>query len=299
MFWECGKIDCSLIPLGFPVCGTLSLVVIFPPSTYWSLMWDRLLMFVILLVVLMSFCVWFIKKHLEQRRIEKYREDYIPELLHNLRKPLSGIKRKIEKFETVIGNHIPIAQKKDLIQMKLLIDDVQQKLGGLITVSVDKLGLKVDLQEFDLLNLVNEVIVQCHSFIDEQKQVSMNVDCRMDNTLIYADPQHLFMALVNLLDNSLKCSSSRINICLTIWDMKKWVFISVQDNGYGILLEEQRKIFKKNYRSKQKNQEHDVIGLGLGLHYVALVVKAHQGKVKVISDGVNGSEFIIAIKQKS
>lgn len=301
--WESDCMDCRemnyCVPLGFSVRNYLEMSMIFPYTMFWRVMWNEIFTSIILFGIMLCFLIWLVRKYEEQKRIEEQKEDYFPILLHDLRKPLSAMKRKVERIEIVQKEVLNADQQVGTVQLRQLIDNMQQKLTGILTMSVDWLGLRINMQKIDLRHLIDEVIAQFLDFPSVSKQVNIKIDYHTEDYLICADPQHLFMLLSNLLDNSLKYSSVQVNILLSVWKEGKWFNISVKDDGFGVLPHERRKIFKRSYRSEYKRQENCISGFGLGLYYAALVVKAHGWKIRVVSDGVNGSEFIISLQQKN
>jgi len=104
--------------------------------------------------------------------------------------------------------------------------------------------------------------------------------------------------LGNLLGNAIKYSGTIVRIRIGCRrEAKKWI-LTVQDDGYGIPPEEQKFIFQEYKRGQRYKGDKQRKGFGLGLCYVAAVVKAHHGHIQVNSDGKQGTEFIIEIPQR-
>ena len=127
-----------------------------------------------------------------------------------------------------------------------------------------------------------------------KKMYSMDI-----NTLIPGDETVLIdkffftTALFNILENAIKYSeeSVEINIAATCAETFK---IVIQDNGIGILPENQKLIFDKFFREGNK-EVHNVKGLGLGLYYTNQIIKAHKGTIEVSSTKDQGTAFTIEI----
>src|SRR5207249_3746318 len=103
--------------------------------------------------------------------------------------------------------------------------------------------------------------------------------------------------LMNLLDNAVKYSNGNKSVAVSVTDDAQCVRIAVCDRGIGIPASEQKKIFEKFYRVGS-GLVHDVKGSGLGLAIVNHVVKAHGGRVEVVSAPGQGSTFTIVLPKR-
>jgi signal transduction histidine kinase len=99
---------------------------------------------------------------------------------------------------------------------------------------------------------------------------------------------------VNLLDNAVKYSNGLKDVAVTVGTAGTDVHIAVRDRGIGIAAAEQKKIYEKFYRVGG-TLVHDVKGSGLGLSIVMHVVKAHGGRVELVSAPGDGSTFTIVL----
>ena len=122
------------------------------------------------------------------------------------------------------------------------------------------------------------------------KKVLFEIDCEEECT-VYADAFCLREVLSNLVDNAIKYSKEEVTITLSGERTKDGSIIKVRDNGIGIPLREQHKIFGKFERVVSGSQKTGASGFGLGLNYVLQVVDAHDGVVKVESVEGSYSEF--------
>jgi signal transduction histidine kinase len=105
---------------------------------------------------------------------------------------------------------------------------------------------------------------------------------------------HLTSVLYNLLENALKYSPALPVIEIIVKDTIHNVVLSVQDHGQGIPAEYHKKIFEKFFRVPT-GDVHNVRGYGLGLNYVASVIRSHGGTIQVDSESGKGSCFIITL----
>ena len=109
---------------------------------------------------------------------------------------------------------------------------------------------------------------------------------------IKGDPTHLSSVIYNLLDNALKYSKEHPKITIDLASHEHELILSIEDTGIGISPDFQDKVFDKFFRVPSGDL-HNVKGHGLGLSYVASVVKKHGGTIKVDSEPGQGSKFTI------
>ena len=100
--------------------------------------------------------------------------------------------------------------------------------------------------------------------------------------------------IYNLLDNALKYSKDHPEINIGLHDAGHQLAFSVHDNGPGIPSEYKDKIFEKFFRIPTGNQ-HNVKGYGLGLSYVAYVIRRHEGNIAVHTAPGAGSSFTVTL----
>jgi signal transduction histidine kinase len=108
---------------------------------------------------------------------------------------------------------------------------------------------------------------------------------------------HFTNIVHNLLDNALKYGGENSVIDIALQDLNTSLELSVRDSGIGIPKEYQKKIFEKFFRVPS-GDVHNVKGYGLGLNYVASVVKKMDGKIEVKSDPGQGSLFKITLPKQ-
>jgi signal transduction histidine kinase len=125
--------------------------------------------------------------------------------------------------------------------------------------------------------------------------VSLNVH-GSDHRLM-ADRHHMMSVVFNLLDNALKYSKSVPKIDITVTESPGTLELRFADNGIGVPAAFQDKVFDKFFRVPT-GDVHDVKGYGLGLSYVAHIVKLHQGTIRLQSTDGAGSVFIIQLPKQ-
>ena len=132
-------------------------------------------------------------------------------------------------------------------------------------------------------------------FLRKSLKIETNFDA--EECVAYIDPDLMENVVLNLIENAIKYSNENVEITISCAIQNKHLLIRVKDNGFGISKTDQKHIFQIFERGK-KIPSNQIKGFGIGLYYVDKVVKAHQGKVDVISEIAVGSEFIIDIPNR-
>jgi signal transduction histidine kinase len=109
---------------------------------------------------------------------------------------------------------------------------------------------------------------------------------------VSVDRTRIRQVFANLLDNAIKYTSSGGKVTISLREEPGQAVATFRDNGMGIPLDEQGKIWSRLYRGDKSRSQR---GLGLGLSLVKAVVEAHGGKVAVASKVGEGSEFTVTL----
>jgi signal transduction histidine kinase len=122
----------------------------------------------------------------------------------------------------------------------------------------------------------------------------LSEEVERDLPLVRADADAIGTALINLLENALKYTPDEKRIVVRASRDRGMVVLAVQDNGIGIPVREQRRIFRRFYRVDQR-LSGDTAGVGLGLSIVDQIVRAHGGTITVRSESGAGSTFTVRL----
>jgi signal transduction histidine kinase len=123
----------------------------------------------------------------------------------------------------------------------------------------------------------------------------LRIEVDPDLPPVMADAEALGTALINLLENALKYTPADKRIVIRAsQDSNGSVLFAVQDNGIGIPVREQRRIFRRFYRVDQR-LSRETSGVGLGLSIVELIARGHRGSVSVRSAPGSGSTFTLRV----
>jgi signal transduction histidine kinase len=247
----------------------------------------------LILLIGLSFTTSLIFRHLNvQLRLNKLYDNFIGNVTHELKSPLSSIQLYLE---TLKQRDVPAEKRKEFIDMMVKdADRLQSLINTILEISAhEKKKLAQDYRVYKANIIVKELINEsCEKFrvTKENFLVSANVSCE-----IFASRDALKIVFDNLVDNAVKYSTNLAKITVSLICNSKKVLINFSDLGIGISAKEQKKIFNKFYRIYNK-EIPNVKGTGLGLYRVKEIIKAHDGKILVYSEGEGrGTTFKIEL----
>ncbi|MFW6287810.1 MAG: ATP-binding protein [bacterium] len=223
----------------------------------------------------------------ELRRLEQLRKDFVSNVSHELRTPLTSI---IGYVDTIIENEIK--EKSTLEQFLKVIKVEADRLAILIKDLLDlsKLENKQNyiLRPANLNNVINKVLTLLQDKA-EKKNISLKVKIAKD-FMVLMIPDQIEQVLINLLDNAIKYTPADGEVYLKAYEKEDMVFIEVIDNGIGIPLEEQDRIFERFYRIDRARSSSGG-GTGIGLSIVKHALKNHNSNIELESLPGKGSVF--------
>jgi two-component system phosphate regulon sensor histidine kinase PhoR len=247
------------------------------------------LVFVGMIIFAFSWMIFSFKK---QKQLSDIKSDFVNNMTHELKTPISTISLASEMLLNSNGN-LPDEKKQKYTRM--IFDEnmrLQQQVEQVLQMAIlEKGSFKLELSVFDAHDVIEKCINRFDLVIKNTngRIVFQPVDA---DSLIEADLTHFQNVVCNLLDNAVKYSGSSPDIVVSTAIVDKRFVISFKDKGIGISHENQKMIFEKLYRVPTGNI-HNVKGFGLGLYYVKTIIEALGGEVRVHSEVNKGSTFEI------
>ncbi len=231
---------------------------------------------------------------LRQKRLSEIQKDFINNMTHEFKTPLSTITISSE----VLRDPKIITTPERLLNYATIIQNESQRLKQhvervLQMARLEKSDVGLKKESLDIHDLIQEAVqnisVSLHS---KGGQVILNLNATDSTAMV--DKLHFTNVLFNLLDNAIKYNQRAPELSVSTSSDSKQITIEVKDNGIGMTSDQLKKIFHRFYRVPTGNV-HDVKGFGLGLNYVKIIVEAHKGKVTAESEPNVGSSFKIII----
>ncbi|HET6996548.1 MAG TPA: HAMP domain-containing sensor histidine kinase, partial [Chitinophagaceae bacterium] len=254
-----------------------------------DLLWP-MLAFSFILLISNTALVFVYKTIRRQKRINEVKTDFINNMTHEMKTPITIASAGLEALE----HHISPTERTGFYlhtskrQLRLLDDFVERILDAAVQ-DIPDFGLKKE--KIDLHTLFDE-LTQSHSVLNKKK-VSFRLAGQWP-AFILGDRLHLETAFHNIIDNAIKYSKGSVEIDIDIAENNYDCTIKIRDNGMGIPPQYIKNIFEKFFRVPQGDAQ-SIKGFGLGLYYVSNIVKKHSGNITVHSKLQSGTEFIITL----
>lgn len=231
----------------------------------------------------------------ELSKLDEYRRNFIANISHDFRSPLTSIKGYLE---AMLDGTIPVEKYERYLRIVLNEAGRLTKLtSGLLELNdFDNYGPILKYQTFDVVDVIREtrntVEGQC-----ESKNIDFRLNCPAENTMVYADKLKIGQVIYNLVDNAIKFSPEYGRITVTVFEKNGKLFISVKDEGPGIEKEKQNKVWERFYKT-DSSRGKDKKGTGLGLSITREIMKAHGENIDLVSTEGVGSEFVFSLARE-
>jgi len=227
----------------------------------------------------------------ELKKIHDEKNGLIHVLAHDLKSPLNNNKGLIQLIK--MHNNLSDQQKEFLDKLEKsneqgveLIEDLLQ-LYKLESRQNPEVGV-VDIQAYF------EELIRKHEDNGGLKKIKIKKEIQTTDEAFHTDPDKLHRIMDNLISNALKFSYENCTVTIKVVQSKDQLHIEVKDDGMGILLEEQGKIFKKFQKMSNKPTAGESSS-GLGLSIVKTLVEQLSGTITFISTYGKGTTFILSL----
>ena len=227
-------------------------------------------------------------------KYEKVRRDFIANVSHDLRSPLTSIQGFLG---AILDGTIPEQKQEHYLNIvleetkrltKLTNDIVELSRAQTSTITLEK-------KRFDINDLIRESIERLEPRL-KQKDIQINAMFAEKETFVCADRDKIARVIYNLVDNAIKFSGEgeQIEIETALKENKK-LLVSVKDYGKGISEEDVKYVFDRFYKV-DSSRGKDKTGSGLGLSIVREFLLAHGENIAVKSEEGKGTTFLFCLK---
>jgi signal transduction histidine kinase len=234
----------------------------------------NLLLSSFLVIFIFLLLIYMLKIIQKQKKIDEIKNDFISNITHELKTPITTIQAAIEGIK-----HFNEEKNEEKTNKYLDIAQVQnQKLNTIVekileTATIDVNHLKLNFESTNISYLIENIIID---FKQNNTFKTFNYTIK-PNILATVDVFHFQNVINNILDNALKYGGNEIEILIE--NNLKEISISIEDNG-TIDAKERTLIFDKFYRINNGNI-HNNKGFGIGLYYAKKIIELHNGTLEL------------------
>jgi two-component system sensor histidine kinase SenX3 len=227
----------------------------------------------------------------EKQRIDAVRRDFITNISHELKTPITALSLNSDALLEVKNEPDQVVRFADRIKQQAgRLNDLVQEIINLSKLQdADPLDVA---RNVNILDVVKEAINQCETNAEARK-ISINLE-KEDSAVVLGNRDQLVMAVHNLIENAINYSAAGTNVTIVVEVNAEIVEITVKDQGIGIAQSEIDRIFERFYRVDPA-RSRATGGTGLGLSIVKHVAQNHGGEIKVWSAPGVGSTFSLRL----
>lgn len=225
-------------------------------------------------------------------KLEKMRTQFVSNVTHELKTPLTSIRGFIETLRAGAINDAEVAEQfLDIIdieadRLSILINDILQ-LSEIESIKDD-----VQMDYYPLRELFLDVLPVLEKAAEPKNvQIHEQID---DTIIMKVNPGRIKQLFMNLVDNAIKYNKDSGEIWVRAYQTEGVVVLKVKDNGIGIPKEHHVRIFERFYRV-DKGRSREMGGTGLGLSIIKHIVNLYNGSIKMTSNPGEGTEFVIRL----
>lgn len=234
--------------------------------------------------------VLFIQDITKMRNIEKRGQEFVSNVSHELKTPLTSIRGFIETLKNgAVDDHAVAYKFLDIIDIEA------ERLFFLLNDLLALSEIETMKQDANISSiLVEEIINDSINVLQGQaKKKNISISFEIQPDLRINMSKHKLMQLaINLMDNAIKYSPDYSWIKIKAYKSEDSIIISFKDSGIGIPKQHQARIFERFYRV-DKSRSRSLGGTGLGLSIVKHIVNIYNGTITLNSKIGKGSEFIV------
>lgn len=244
----------------------------------------------ILLLVVISFYLYFKQYVSAMKRVEAMRREFVSNVTHELKTPLTSIRGFVDTLKSGAIEEPKIAHKfLDIIEIE------SERLSTLIddTLLLSEIESRTDTNQApcDINQLITEVIELLEPKVKDHVRLIFHPDSNVRPYI--CNRNRIKQLLINLIDNGLKATEFGA-VTVSCRSTRSQLVIEVADTGVGMEEEQLERIFERFYRV-DKGRSKAQGGTGLGLSIVKHIVELYKGTVEVTSKPGVGTEFTVRL----
>ena len=239
-----------------------------------------------------NFLQWIFRDITERKNLSAMQDDLISMVYHDLRSPLANVISSLDLIQSITPE-----RKDDDFQSLLSIASnstyrMQRLVNSLLDIRRLESGQEITTKEKISPYVLVKDAEEASRFISKGKHQEVSISLPEGLPNLYVDPDMIRRVLINLIENACKFTPPQGRVQVGAIRVGPWIQMWVKDSGTGIPASDQERIFDKFVRLQGPGSPK---GLGLGLAFCRLAIKAHQGRIWVVSQPQSGSQFLFTL----
>ena len=234
----------------------------------------------------------------EERRLDKFRKDFIANVSHELRTPISLMQGYSEAIVDDIAE-----SKEDKNALAQIINEESLRMSRLVNELLDIAKMEsgqisINFEEVYLQEYIQKIIRKFER-VAKEHHIQLILDESLEKPSILMDSDRMEQVFTNLIDNAISHTEENGHVKLHLRNNADGLTAIIEDNGSGIPEEDLPFVFERFYKAdKSRVRNHKKKGTGLGLSIAKNIIEAHHGKISVKSKINEGTSFILHIPNK-
>lgn len=225
------------------------------------------------------------------RHLEKYRQDYVGNVAHELKTPIFNIQGYVYTLKEGGALEDPSVNKLYLQKASDNIDRMIKIIEDLDSIyKLESNQLTLEWENIQLDSFIETMLDEL-KLMAKEKSITLSYRKEFEEPAwVKADPDYLRQIFINLIENSIKYGRAGGETIIILLDLETKILIEVKDNGVGIESKHLRHIFDRFYRVDVA-RSRQAGGSGLGLSIVKHIIEAHEQSIQVRSTAGAGTTF--------
>lgn len=249
----------------------------------------------LVLIISLIAGVWIINRSaLKEIKTASIHSNFLLSVSHELKSPIAAVKLALEtlrrpKLAHRDAEEITNRAIQDAVRLESLVENI------LVSAHLDHQALQLVKDYYSVESVLSSIIKKVQRF---QHRIVLNVHENATVGMLYIDKQNFERCVENLISNAGQYSTEDHKIELNVWQKENNFVFEIMDEGPGIAIEDQEKMFEKFHRGSQ-SQVGAVKGTGLGLYISSQIAIAHGGKLVYNERPSGGSIFTLEIPSRT
>ena len=241
--------------------------------------------------------IWLVLEDVaELRRLQRIRTEFIDNLSHELRTPITTVgllAETLARDAEAAGDGVPARMRERISKLEVETGNIAQMVAELLDLArIESGGRQLHLDDIDLGRVATESVERLRSFAERQG-IHLEVEVEPDLPYVRGEAAGLGQVFTNLIHNAVKFSPPDSTVTVTVKSKDGSVEAAVVDQGIGIAATDLPRIFERFYKADRSRAAGG--GTGLGLAIARNIVESHMARLTVVSEEGAGATFTMIV----